>query len=412
MHAFEEHGEVLSFWVRSAAASKTVVCFDRHLDIKTISGSAIATLSQAMHRGDSLDRFRKDVAFRDDGRAIFGSDNFLFAAFQLGIVEEVFWVVPDPKSASPYALARQLWDALSLVFDHGHEIMATFRVTETGACCKVAGARVHIATLRQLRHIKDLPGGAVVVDIDLDFFADQDGVMEETVEEFVARMRDLDLLHHLFSLSFSIKAGFLPDAFRDVAKSLAQQSGMSLRRHRHRSVGAQATMSAIARDVSLSPADVDHLWDLELRHLGGAGYSALAVLKARLGDRPGAEQAYRSATRGGDRSTWAAYTLGLRTMQAGEYADALEWFQACRHDETDTLGAHALILAAICQLRLGRHHDALAAADYCLDRLPMRTEICAIGACAARALRWEDRRACFQTHQLKIRDACGFRPSC
>jgi hypothetical protein len=369
---FEEHSAVLANWSARGFQDETVVCFDRHLDLKKIADEQVERLKAVKMDPAAVSALERDFAFRDDGSYVYGFDNFVFAAAALGYISRFVWVVPEPVLFSVVKLTSILWNSLSLVPDYGNEIIRTVVMKAHSARCIVNGATVEITTLRRLASVQGLESAHI--DVDLDFFCERYGHCDHSISELVAVLRAASFEKRFESLALSINSGFLPESARGWVPKLGSLLGRSIRAEPDFRAGAPKSLAALGSGEPLNYLFIEELWAQELMVLGSAGWALRAVLESRSGNYVGAALSYDTAQEGGDRAAWAAYSLGLAAMERREYGNAVRWFKSARFELVDNIHSHALICETLCLVRERRFEEALPQAEQCVQRLPMRKE--------------------------------------
>ncbi|MCY1062663.1 hypothetical protein [Nannocystis sp. SCPEA4] len=405
VRAFEEHGEVLAHWHRQGWSRECVVVLDHHLDLKRIAADQLARVRDGA-RGGGLDRLHRDLPFRDDDRFAYGLDSFLYAAADLGLIERVVWVLPEPRPRSAAQLADVLWSALSLLPGHGHEVLGSFVADDVAARARVGGLRVEATTLRRLSRL-ELRGARL--DVDLDFFHDGGPDLTHEPAGVAAELAAAGLLDDPPAMTHSIASGFMPERLRPLGARLAAAMGFAFAPSTPRPQQAARSLAVVARAAPASHAELAELTASELDPLGGPGMALRAVLCARA-DRLGeAAEAHAEARRLGDRATWPAYELGLRHLARREPGAAAEWFARAEGDLVDTMQAHSLSLRALAECRRGDFAAGLAAALRCLERIPLRAEPYQLASIAAarlgRAHELDEVRARLERLQATRKDA-------
>lgn len=335
---FEEHSEVSALWPDLGAGGETtIVCFDRHLDLKPLDPAVELALAEASHPSDLI----RPLPLRGPG-AGFGLDDFWAAGALCGL-RTLIWVPPWP-SFPGWQLAAL--ETASLIWHQPGDPVAAPRV---GSCCLglgLCGLRVDIVPWNLLAKHLDHTDGQVVVDIDLDWLADEHGAFEHSVDQLAELVRMCD--GPVQALTRSVRSGFLPSRMRSLAADVA------------RALGATTREDSFLPGVPW-PEDL-----LNLVHRRGPT-DQLAVAQSRAPDEArgwitamigvaecptnlaAAQRRFESAAGAGYPSSWLAYSLGAGHATAGRKSLAREWFRrAADIDAHDTMSAHARILAARC----------------------------------------------------------------
>jgi tetratricopeptide (TPR) repeat protein len=402
LYTFEEHGEVLAFWHEMGYQNETILVFDRHLDLKKIELDQLQRIRQAKSSKE-LSLLNRDIPFRDDDTFAYGLDNFLYAAAQIGLLKRLVWVIPEPTYYSVEQLGKILWEMLSLIPDHGEEVLQTFRYHHASVSAIVSGLLIEITTLRRLSSLHFLQ--SCRVDIDLDFFYGEDGKLAHTVSEVCKQLQQCCLTDRLQTMTYSIYSGFLPESYRWLGQEIANLCGyqiqsLTTRRQKY----AVESMEIISRQKEIQMEQYQALWEKELSELNGVGWTVRGLLALQMYQLFEAYHCYEQAHLHGDRATWLGYSIGLYLLRQQQYEEAATWFQRAEGSLVDTLQAHSLQLRLLCEYRSGQFEAALATADRCLSQLPLRLDAYKIGivtarmlSCEDQALEWEDKRQIVQS---------------
>ncbi|WP_026102217.1 hypothetical protein [Pleurocapsa sp. PCC 7319] len=381
---FQEHGEILAYWCERRYLKETVICFDRHLDLKKIPSQQVLRLLAVKNDPLAIRSLNRDIPFRDDDMFAYGLDNFVYAAITLNYINRFIWVVPELHSISTRDLAIILWDQLSLIPDHGNEIIETFCRSSFSAKANIKNVSIEITTLSRLPYITNISNSHI--DIDLDFFCNPIGDLEHTAEDLVQTLVKMGVHRQVESITYSISSGFLPSQYRYLADAITNLLDRNIdlrsigRKHASRSLGIIATGKNIEDQI------LDELWTDELRILGASGWSLRALLEARMGKLSASTSSYYTARLAGDRATWAAYVIGMEFLKRGDYATAESWFQEASIEIIDTIQSHALIMHTLCLCRSRKMEIALKRARVCFLRIPMCIQAYKLGAIAAESL--------------------------
>lgn len=368
--SFEEHGEVLAHWYRSGWREETVVVLDRHLDLKRIHPRQLSRVREAARSG-SLDALNRDLPFRDDERFPYGLDNFLYAAADVGLIRRVVWVLPEERPLDARQLGAALWNALSLLPGHGHQVAATFRAGAASARATVGPLVIEATTLRRLRGL-DLVGARL--DVDLDYFYNGGERPVHSLTDVVTAVSALGLLDEPPTMTYSIYSGFMPDSFRPLGEALSRAMGFAFVPSSPRGRHAERSMEVIAGGSPLSDDALDALTREELLPLGGPGMALRALLCARAGRLADAEESHAQAQALGDRATWPAYELGLKFLARQQHGAAAAWLARAEGELVDTIQAHGLALRALAECKRQNFEECLALTARCLEELPLRRE--------------------------------------
>lgn len=173
-----EHDEALYHWLKAKndgllSSGHILLHFDAHSDMFRISEKDMEILRNIK----DLDDFKKYIAtfyFREPGDNLATPINlasFIHYGVEMGLVREVFWIYPTPDYCK-YRFPANLDMSFLLSIDGGTD----FRLRDGHIICDWAGITVHILT------INDLPvfNEEVILDIDIDFFINQDFLDESS----------------------------------------------------------------------------------------------------------------------------------------------------------------------------------------------------------------------------------------
>jgi hypothetical protein len=371
----EEHGEVVGTWRALGYRDETVVCFDRHLDLKPLDLAATRRLRGA--RGvDELRALNRPLPFREVPGA-YGLDDFFAAGPVLGSVRALWWVMPGawvgrgaPVRAALEAIARIPADP---------DTVAHTRVEAGVLHTRLCGLDLQVHTLASLR-ARGVPADARV-DVDLDWLADGDAPPQHHPRELVDLLRALGCVDRLDSLTWSVRSGFLGAARRPYAAAVADAVARPLAPVAWADAWPVPARCLAALRGEADPPPRAEL-QAELDPLGPVGVALGGCLAVRAGDVAAAEAAWWRAADAGLRSSWLAHGVGVAHYDA-DPARALEWLQRAVGGGLDTLEVHAATLALLCMVRVGRLDDARAGVTALARRHPFHRKLARIGALVA-----------------------------
>ncbi|MGW6474441.1 tetratricopeptide repeat protein [Streptomyces nigra] len=351
----EEHGEVVASWTRLGYRAESVVCFDRHLDLKPLSRAATARLTRLTGVRSVEDENRKLPIREVDGS--YGLDDFYAAGATLGLVSRLTWVRATQEADTP-AARRRLLAALSVIAAEPDVLDAT-RFDEHGALhTRVCGLDLAVHTPASFGATAQDPDSRV--DLDLDWFADVRTGQEHRPDELLRLLEGHGLLGNVDSMTYSVRSGFLPEARRDLAPLLATELGRGTRqRERDALPLPQATFTALRGTADPVPPE---RYEAELEPLGAVGTALLGLLHLHTaGDFDEAGRCWHEAAASGCRSSWLAYGIGLSHYGRRAFTEAGEWFRRATGERTDTIEVKSAFLAALCTLRTGAYEEAYRA---------------------------------------------------
>ncbi|MFJ4836782.1 tetratricopeptide repeat protein [Streptomyces sp. NPDC088746] len=370
---FEEHGEVAALWPQSPYRDRTVVCFDRHLDLKPLAPGGEKALRAAAAAGTSPAELLRRLPVRGVPGA-FGLDDFWSAAALAAALTDLVWV---PSWTSYAGWESRAVDCVSLIATGGAPVDA-----RTGGCClavTLCGVRLSVVPPDLLtRHLDRHVTGDVVTDIDLDWLVDEHGRADHSVEDLA------DLVAacggELSAMTWSTRSGFLPGEFRGVGPDVAGRLGLSARQSSflpatpwpedlmlrvHQGAGLPAHDEPAAEGGQAGAEDPAPGVAVALRGLANASASP-----------EGAQECYERAAAQGYRSSWLAYKIGAAHYARGEHGAARDRLrEAVALDPRDTLAMHARVLSARATLRLEGPGAALAEFRAVAEELPLRAGV-------------------------------------
>ncbi|MER5930542.1 hypothetical protein [Streptomyces sp. NPDC002054] len=365
---FEEHGEVAALWPEGRYRDRTVVCFDRHLDLKPLAPGGEAALLRAVADGGDPAGLLRRLPVRGVPGA-FGLDDFWSAAAIAGGLTDLVWV---PSWTSHEGWARTAVDSVSLIATGGAPVFP-----HTTDCCltvRLCGVRLAVVPPDLLpRHLAAHVTGDVVADIDLDWLMDEHGRADHSVAELAALVAVCG--GELSAMTWSTRSGFLPQEFRRVGTDVAARLGLNAR------ASSFLPSTPWPEDLLLTVHRGGPLPEGPAAGPGGppeaAGVTvALRGLALAAEDPGGAEEYYGRAAAGGYRSSWLAYKIGIAHYARGGHRTARDWLrEAIAVDGRDTLAMHARIMAVRATARLDGSSAALAELQGLAKELPLRAGV-------------------------------------
>ncbi|QES50619.1 hypothetical protein DEJ50_25080 [Streptomyces venezuelae] len=369
---FEEHGEVAALWPEGRYRDRTVVCFDRHLDLKPLAPGGEAALRHAAAHGADPAGLLRRLPVRGVPGA-FGLDDFWSAAAIAGGLTDLVWV---PSWTSHEGWARTAVDSVSLIATGGAPVHP-----HTTDCClavRLCGVRLAVVPPDLLpRHLAAHVTGDVVADIDLDWLMDEHGRADHSVEELAELVGACG--GELSAMTWSTRSGFLPGEFRRVGTDVAARLGLNARTSSFlpSTPWPEDLMLTVHRGGALPDGPADG------RAAGSGGPPEAAGVAVALrglalaAEDPGAaEEYYGRAAAGGYRSSWLAYKIGIAHYARGGHRTARDWLrEAIAVDGRDTLAMHARIMAVRATARLDGNGPALAELHGLAKELPLRAGV-------------------------------------
>ena len=158
--SLEDHSEALLHWAQEGIQNAVLLNIDAHDDMRVISGDKISRLRKIYGRGDW-----EGLRAADTGgeQGLYHVGNFIYAAAKLGIVNNVYWVIPFDYFSSPNR--EQDLQAFLRTYGFPEDAVKTFRSKGGRVCGVYREIPVHVCGIENLPDI-DAP---LLLSIDVDF---------------------------------------------------------------------------------------------------------------------------------------------------------------------------------------------------------------------------------------------------
>ena len=223
VYLMENHCHALPAWHREGVSNATLVHVDAHDDCRPVSSSKTERIRQLLESKDYSSLFNESDTWaflslrKRSSDLLYDLGNFIFPAMELGIVSNVYWVVPQPLITD---LDRLTLAALMMKSLDGSAITET-QFPAGGFELEWKGRLFRILTYEDL---PDLPAGCLL-DIDIDVFAFPRAMTEDHLVAQVNRNPD-DVLRYVrdkvpepeaVTISASVWGGYLPLMLRFLA---------------------------------------------------------------------------------------------------------------------------------------------------------------------------------------------------
>ncbi len=213
---FEEHSAVLAEWRQRDFSRQTLVYLDAHLDLQFISEARMGRLRATKSIEEFVALEKPDHLLPDDNY-VYGLENFLYAASDLGIVEHLIWVAPPHVDIGQ---SEKVLDYVQQMDGVTFDELTHFRKTDGGWHeGTLLGLKITACNLEHLPYIQT--GADCLVDIDTDFFvalpADRAWTDPATVYDVIQRSVANPAL---VTVSRSVGSGFMPLQYRYFADYL------------------------------------------------------------------------------------------------------------------------------------------------------------------------------------------------
>ncbi len=266
----EDHSGSLPDWLEKGYRGMTVIHVDAHDDLGFIPEEKLAEIRRlAAARDWSGLRKRMDAG----QHSLFTLTNYLYAAAQLGVAKEIYWVLPFTFFEEPAGgeRARDFLKTAGSVKDPTEVDAMTF----TAGCLhgRVRGVLLHVCGADTVPLIKE----PVILDVDVDFFP------AYASERGLSNLRGLKVF---FDLLFG-------RGYRVAAMNVAYSVNGGYLLPTHRYIGSQV-IEALEKPEIIRAGEAPDLWKMRdhADNLLTAGETGLALqaVKEALGrfpeDRP------------------------------------------------------------------------------------------------------------------------------
>ncbi len=216
----EQENFNIPYWTQNGAKDRTLVHISYMDGLAPLDENILKSLKDTAGKGDS-DKLLS-MGNVSDGKPAYSAENTVFAATRLGLVKDVYWVIPSLTSLTKESLdgfkehLKKTYPSQSQEFD---KLVLNGKV----ASGTISGIPVFIVSLQDLPKI-DKP---VLLDIDLSFFSDIYLDEKKTrilslVSGFFKTLQESGLSSDMVSISASNKNGLVPYKFRFLADYFAE----------------------------------------------------------------------------------------------------------------------------------------------------------------------------------------------
>ncbi len=200
----ETHSDALLRWMKMGIRDAILINVDTHDDIRRIPDEKIERLAELYRRQDWEALERAD-SLAD--KSLYNIGNFIYAAARLGIVRELYWVIPFAKFATPDPLGgvKRLLETYSFP----EESIRSFALIDGCARGSFYGIPVSVCGIEQLPEIRE----PLILSIDVDFYPPMP--VDYRVDRATSlRMLFLSLFRQNYRLmdtvvAYSVRGGYL-----------------------------------------------------------------------------------------------------------------------------------------------------------------------------------------------------------
>lgn len=231
IYRIENHNQAYDIWRQRAVSRKTLVHIDAHIDFAWIPDGDIRNMFSASTPSEFNALLNKKHTWNIFGkkpRALFHIGNYVYPALQEGIVNRVYWVVPDPiwHTASGRSLIKK--------------ILMVLQAGNPGACGPLAvrADRIEVsfmgvAVTALARAALPVFEEEVLLDIDTDYFVTDSlqGVPPYFTgsrrlpwiwpEELAQTIKNKHIISPITTIAYSVEGGFTPLAYKFLGDETA-----------------------------------------------------------------------------------------------------------------------------------------------------------------------------------------------
>jgi len=323
----ENHHEALAVWAKYGIRAATVVHVDSHHDMLTNkSRKAWGPLQRLVESQDglALETLGNDLA----AGKIFGLNNYLVPAWDLGIVNEIWWVYPHAsafdenflKQLKQYLAMRQMQKFAPAEIEgwylDGTSIRGTLR-----------GIPVVLSRLEDLPEFKK----PVLLDIDCDYFVGDAGLpaafdlraplIQDRLLTFLGNLKQKRVPVQVATVVTSVNGDFLPLRFQYLGRilyeklkepRLSEDLDSTLWKTYWAAEKAYENKDAVTAMQGFETVSESDHW------LSGYADYYRALISARLGDFPAAEELMQALVSSDQAFTWGLFDIGGIAKKSGK----------------------------------------------------------------------------------------------
>ncbi len=376
----EEHSGSVAGWERLRYQDASVVCFDRHLDLKPLVPAGCDAVRSRAARSQPVGDLGRPSPFRFDEGA-YGLDDFWAVGPLTGRVRSVTWVGPWFSDSTTTDDARRMLDAISLI-PSGRAALEAASFSPGRLRVELCGLDLTVCGVAGL--LSASLDGDERVDIDLDWQYDPRLGAVVSPADLANLLVSVGLAAHVDQMTYSITSGFMPESMRTSGPALASlldADTSEARPARPARVVDPRISAMLARE---QPLAIDELEEL-LVPIGSPnatdGSDAtirlcyIAQLAVAGGHAQFAAGVRDQLVEHGADTCWLDYRMGLAALAASSLDEAVSWLTSAMGDLLDTQQTHAGILAAVVQARRGDLEQSQALLRRLVGKLPFRTSL-------------------------------------
>ncbi|GAB4255442.1 MAG: hypothetical protein Kow0092_00550 [Deferrisomatales bacterium] len=212
----EDHSEALCEWYRAGLRGVPLIHVDAHHDFFS-PGRRIRHDLEAIRRAfetASCEALRPRVGDLARSDALFHVGDFVYPAFRLGVVSELWWVIPTRRTLPAEEFeAFRAW--LQDHWDFPDDFMETLRYDGRVVRGEFQGMPVRLVTLGDLPEL----GRPALLDIDVDYFVElYDNPVKESMLDllgwFYQELRRGRIQSDFVTVAASVNGGYTPLRFK------------------------------------------------------------------------------------------------------------------------------------------------------------------------------------------------------
>jgi len=219
----EQGSDCLSYWLKNKDKDRVLVRFSGFDGLAPVSDVAMKAIKGAADKGDFDALKQMGDALKDN--SLYASDNAVYLAHRLGIIREVYWVVPTFGSFTQEDLDA-FKESLKKSYPSQAAEIDALKLDGKMAGGSINGVPVKIVGLQDMKG----PGEPVLLDTDVSYLASLYAGEKETrvlplFEGFFRLVRDAGIKSDQVSLTASNSDGKVPVKFRFAVKYLTTLYG-------------------------------------------------------------------------------------------------------------------------------------------------------------------------------------------
>jgi hypothetical protein len=212
----EEHSSQLHLWHKLGIQDATLIYLDAHLDLQDIGEERILKLKNCRTNTEIAALEKPHHTVPDQGYS-YSIEDFLYAAYRLGIIKHVIWVHPatENQQANPMDSIRMLKNTPGFRMEY----LTSFEVKDNLLEANLMGLKVTICSCYDLPKLS-YPENTII-DIDIDYFitlpCNRFWIDPQVVFEI---LHSLPVKQERITFTRSVSSGYMPLRYRFIADYL------------------------------------------------------------------------------------------------------------------------------------------------------------------------------------------------